>query len=60
VDALAATLLPYVGLPGLAPVPWAQTLTIFGYAMISCLVVNDMLKVAMIKWHVAADGADPD
>ncbi|HEY3967125.1 MAG TPA: plasma-membrane proton-efflux P-type ATPase [Planctomycetaceae bacterium] len=60
VDALAATLLPYVGLPGLAPVPWAQTLTIFGYAMISCLVVNDMLKVAMIKWHVAAHGADPD
>jgi hypothetical protein len=41
-------------------VPWAQTLTIFGYAMISCLVVNDMLKVAMIKWHVAAHGADPD
>jgi H+-transporting ATPase len=27
-------------------------LAIFGYAMIACLVVNDTLKVAMIKWRV--------
>ena len=28
------------------------TLAVFGYAMVSCLVVNDALKVAMIKWRV--------
>src|SRR5450759_2141118 len=52
VDALAGTVLTYVGLPGLMPLPWRQTLTVFGYAMVSCLVVNDALKVAMIKWRV--------
>ena len=51
-EAFAGTILPFVGFPGLAPLSGAQTLTIFGYAMISCLVVNDALKVAMIKWHV--------
>ncbi len=25
---------------------------IFGYAVVSCLVVNDAVKVAMIKWRV--------
>jgi hypothetical protein len=34
------------------PLPGWQTLTIFAYAMVSCLVVNDALKVAMIKWRV--------
>jgi hypothetical protein len=37
---------------GAARLPWAQTLAIFGYAMVSCLVVNDGVKVAMIKWRV--------
>jgi H+-transporting ATPase len=32
--------------------PWGQTLAIFAYAMVSCLVVNDAVKVAMIKWRV--------
>jgi hypothetical protein len=32
--------------------PWWQPLAIFAYAMVSCLVVNDALKVAMIKWRV--------
>jgi hypothetical protein len=32
--------------------PWWQTLAIFVYAMVSCLVVNDAIKVAMIKWRV--------
>jgi H+-transporting ATPase len=41
-----------VGLPGLMPLPWWQTLAIFAYAMVACLVVNDTLKVAMIKWRV--------
>jgi hypothetical protein len=34
------------------PLPWIQTLAIFAYAMVSCLVVNDAVKVTMIKWRV--------
>jgi len=48
-DALVGTLLTFVGLPGLHPLPWVQTLAIFVYAMLSCLVVNDALKVRMIR-----------
>jgi hypothetical protein len=51
-DALTGTVLTFVGLPGLIPLPWWQTLSIFVYAMIACLGVNDAVKVAMIKWRV--------
>jgi H+-transporting ATPase len=51
-DALTATILTRVGIPGLVALPWWQILTIFGYAMIACLVVNDAIKVAMIRWRV--------
>ncbi len=51
-DAVAGTVLTFVGLPGLLPLPWWQTLAIFGYALVSCLVVNDAMKVALIKWWV--------
>jgi len=51
-DALVGTVLTFVGLPGLMPLPWWQTLAIFVYAMVACLVVNDAVKVAMIKWRV--------
>ena len=51
-DALVGTVLTLVGLPGLVPLPWWQTLAIFAYAMVSCLVVNDAVKVVMIKWRV--------
>ena len=51
-DAIAGTVLTLVGLPGLKPLPWYQPLAIFVYAMVSCLIVNDALKVAMIKWRV--------
>ncbi len=51
-DALTGTVLTFVGLPGLHPLPWGQMLIIFGYAMVACLGVNDVLKVAMIKWRV--------
>jgi hypothetical protein len=51
-DALVGTILTRVGLPGLMPLPWSQTLAVFGYAMVSCLVVNDGVKVLMIKWRV--------
>jgi H+-transporting ATPase len=53
-DALIGTALSYAGLPGLMPLPWWQTLAIFVYAMVSCLVLNDALKVALIKWRVPA------
>ncbi len=51
-DALTGTILTLVGIPGLAPLPWWQMLTILVYAMVACLVVNDAIKVAMIKWRV--------
>jgi plasma-membrane proton-efflux P-type ATPase len=51
-DALTGTVLTFVGLPGLMPLPWSQTLVILAYAMVSCLVVNDAVKIAMIKWRV--------
>jgi H+-transporting ATPase len=53
-NALIGTALTFVGLPGLMPLPWWQTLAIFAYAMVSCLLVNDWVKVAMIKWRVPA------
>jgi H+-transporting ATPase len=53
-NALTGTVLTFGGLPGLLPLPWWQTLAIFIYAMVSCLVVNDAVKVAMIKWLVPA------
>ncbi len=51
-DAITGTILTRVGLPGLMPLPWWQTLAVFAYAMVSCLVLNDAVKVAMIKWRV--------
>jgi H+-transporting ATPase len=51
-DALTGTILTRVGIPGLAPLPWGQVLAILGYAMVSCLIVNDAIKVIMIKWRV--------
>jgi H+-transporting ATPase len=52
VEALVGTILTRVGLPGLTPLPWSQTLAVLACAMASCLVVNDALKVVMIKWRV--------
>jgi len=53
-DAIIGTALTQVGLPGLSPLPWQLTLIVFVYAMIACLVLNDALKVAMIKWRIPA------
>ena len=53
-DALTGTILTRMGLPGLRPLPWTQMLAIFAYALVACLVVNDALKVALIKWRVPA------
>lgn len=48
-ETLIGTVLTSIGLPGLMPLPWWQTLAIFVFAMVACLGVNDVLKVAMIK-----------
>jgi len=51
-DALTGTVLTFVGLPGLMPLPAWQMLAIFAYALVACLGVNDAIKVALIKWRV--------
>jgi hypothetical protein len=51
-ELLVGTVLGLVGLPGLAPLPGGQTIAIFDYAMVACLVANDAVKVAMMKWWV--------
>jgi len=50
-DALTGTILTFVGLPGLLPLPWWQTLAIFVMPWLRARV-NDAVKVAMIKWRV--------
>ena len=51
-DVLIGTGLTFVGLPGLTPLPGWEMLGIFIYAMLACLIVNDALKVALIRWQV--------
>ena len=55
-EALIGTVLAVVGIPGLTPLPWWQTAAVFVYAMVSCLFVNDTLKVGLIKWWVPTPG----
>jgi H+-transporting ATPase len=51
-DVLIGTILTFVGIPGLMPLQWDQILMLFGFAMVSCLAINDFIKVAMIRWLV--------
>lgn len=51
-ETLVGTALTFVGLSGLVSLPWWQILVIFGYTMICCLGVNDVVKVFMINWRV--------
>lgn len=51
-DVLVGTVLTYARLPGLMPLPWWQTLTLLAYAMVTCLVVNDAVKVVLTRWLV--------
>ena len=51
-DAITGTVLTFVELPGLVPLPWSQMLAVFVYAMVSCLILNDAVKVAMTRWRV--------
>lgn len=48
-DGLIGTTLTFVGIPDLPTLPWWQMLAILCYAIFSCLVINDMIKVAMIN-----------
>jgi H+-transporting ATPase len=50
-EMILGTAVTFVGLPGLGPLPWRQMLSILASAMISCLVLNDALKVAMMTWR---------
>lgn len=47
---ITGTFLIAIGFPGFARLPWDLTFAIFGYAGFCILVVNDLLKVALIKW----------
>ena len=51
-DALTGSVLTFVGLPGLVPLPAWQMLAIFAYALVACFGVNDAIKVALIEWRV--------
>ncbi|MFA6007968.1 MAG: plasma-membrane proton-efflux P-type ATPase [Candidatus Shapirobacteria bacterium] len=51
-EVVIGTALTRIGLPGLMPLPWPQTLAIFAYALFACLVLNDTVKVVMIRWLV--------
>jgi H+-transporting ATPase len=51
-DAVTGTILTRVGLPRLISLPWLETFAIFGYALVSCLVVNDGVKVLLIRRRV--------
>jgi H+-transporting ATPase len=51
-DLMIGTLLTYAGLLDLTPLPAWETGGIFLYASIACLVVNDALKVTLIRWRI--------
>ncbi|MGA8049800.1 MAG: HAD-IC family P-type ATPase, partial [Burkholderiales bacterium] len=53
-DALIGTALTRIGLPSLGPLPASQTLALFAFAALSCLGVNDLLKVVLLKRLAAA------
>jgi H+-transporting ATPase len=56
-ETCVGTALTFVGLPGLMPLPWLPMLAIFTCAMVSCLVVNEIVKVVLIRWWVPASVA---
>lgn len=49
---LIGTALTLIGIPGLESLPWEQTFMIFTYSILTSLVMNDIVKVLMIKWCV--------
>jgi len=55
--ASTGTLLTLLRFPGLAPLSWTEILPLFTYAMASCFITYDGLKVAMIRWLIPAAAA---
>jgi len=53
-DGVAGTVLSVVGIPGLTPVPWQQTVFILIAAMICSLVINDFVKAVLFRRAAAA------
>lgn len=56
---LIGTALTLAGIPGLESLPWEQTAMIFIYAILTCLFMNDVVKVWMINWCVRATPRHP-
>ena len=54
---IAGTAVPFAGVPGLAPVPWEQIVTVFSGVAIASLIVNDSMKVFLIKRWASAPAA---
>lgn len=48
-DGVAGTVLSIVGIPGLTPVPWQETVFVLGAAMTCSLVINDFVKAALFR-----------
>ena len=48
---IIGTVLVVSGFPGFLPLPWWQILMILGYSIVSCLLVNDLIKLLLINWH---------
>lgn len=49
---LIGTALTLIGIPGLKSLPWEQTSLIFTYSIFTSLLMNDIVKVLMIKRYV--------
>jgi plasma-membrane proton-efflux P-type ATPase len=56
-EIIIGTVLTLMGLPGLMPLPWWQPVLILAFAMLTCLILNDAVKVMMIKWRVPSASA---
>jgi len=60
-DVLTGTGLTFLGLPGLRPLPWCLTFSLLGCAAFACLVINDALKVVLIRcWVPGSSGESPN
>ena len=52
-DGVVGTALSTIGIPGLTPVPWQETLFVLLAAMICSLVINDPVKAALFRSAVS-------
>ena len=52
-DLAAGTIIASVGIPGLAPLPLRHTLFVLAYAFVFSLLLNDLVKYALLKKSAA-------